>query len=888
MIIEQGSEVIIPIYGEFMHFCEDLAIEYTPAMLANFQTTSRGKSLKFSQRAYSLENFCWRGSPTELRAALTQWYMEYTMEDPATLAGYLSIGQAAELLGIKSKVLATWLWTHSEYYEIHKGHCVIKENVIQNLHNQWKTVCIVPKIILPLLYQIPPKMRITVKTEILAQLQISHPSWILPPNSFPQQQKNILYTVQPLVAEKELNNSICSYAALPLNCLKDITGMDISALREKCSCGAINAVDDNGILRISVYERQRVEHILMQYIVIDDIIQDCLSCCNSKFRHHIQYDRNNLLSFCEENNWWGIHHTECKNLPVDGKKFDYAICREDAGNFNDHIQMWIWGYQQPAKIKFGIVVDILAKKHPKTAKKLSEFENKCHPADAALVDMTQLLYVSLSSELGDMHDREIEATIVSRFFSEATIAACEMLNQFLSFGGYTNRSYLPDRTGIEIDTAAYSAEAFGIMICHVVNENTITHKNLIVKATENKRYADLWLYVALHIFSAWRSTDYVRMIAPILPHTPEETLEKAKNHELTKEEAVNIAEYFIASNCLHLSIPNKTKNTAGVSDLYFFCPQSCLEPFGKILAIATAHYQLCTNADNFVIPVNDWLTIKRFFGDIFLQACGNRAFSGRRANKALLQSVEFAGREEEQLPPLVAYHLASIMRSHKINYGSMSETTDIYLHDAAFSGLTPEYVIFQMWERGVCSFVTDAMLRICYGEQYSRLSVIQQTQAIKELGLTPAEIANTLACVQNGIDRAHDIVMAEFQDNLSIEKALKNMALGNGTGKFPDVFCLLKASGKTCLYKAQADCKGCKFEILTKATLLRYASAYQQLSDTNLLSEKEKARRKYLCNTVLWPKLVEILTHIDTDKRALYKNLIQEVSQYAITSNYAP
>lgn len=888
MIIEQGSEITIPIYEEFMHFCDSLAIEYTPAMLANFQTTNRGKLLKFSRRAYSIEHFCWRGSPTELHAALTQWYMEYTMEDPATLAGYLSIGQAAELLAVKPKVLAAWLWSHRECYENHKGHCIIPEDVIQSLHNQWNDVRIVSEMILPLLQEIPPTMQVSAKADLLSQIQNNQPSWILPQNSFPQQ-KNILYTAQPFIAEQELNSMICRYAALPLNRLREVTGMTIYQLREKCNCGAINAAKDvNGILRISIYELQRVEHIAKKYIVIDDIVQDCLSRCNSKFQHQIQYDRDNFISFCEENNWWGIHHIECKTLPIDGKKFELAIFKEDADSLTEHIQMWIWGYQQPAKVKFGIITDMLSKKYPVTSKKLLEFEKKHQPADAALVDMAQLLYVSLPSELHKMNPKEIENIIVTRFIAESTIVSCEILCKFLQFGKYTNQIFSPNRTGIEVDTSAYSAEAFGLMVCHVVNENTISHIKLIEKAAENKRYADLWLYVSLHIFAAWRSTDYVRMIAPILPYTPEETLEKAKNHELTKEEAVNIAEYFIASNCLRLSKPNKTKSTAGIPDLYFYCPQSCLEPFGRILAIATAHYQLCHTEENFVTPVNDWLTIKRFFGDIFLQACGNRAFSGRRANKALLQSVELKGREDGQLPPLAAYHLASIMRSHKINYGSVSETTDIYLHDATFSGLTPEFVIYQMWERGVCSFVVDAMMRICYAEQYLQLSVAQQTQAIKELGLTPAEIANTLAYVQHGMDRAHDIVMAVFEDTLSIENALKTIALGNGTGKYPNAFCLLKANGKTCLHKTNADCKGCEFEILTKAALLRYASVYRILSDTDLLSETEKTRRKYLCNTVLWPKLVEILAHIDTDKRAIYKDLIQEVSQYALASNHTP
>ena len=639
MKIEQDAEITIPIYGELMHFCEGLAIEYTPAMLADFQTTNKGRLLKLNQRAYSVENFCWRGSPTELRAALTQWYMEYTMENPVTLAGYLSIGQAAELLGIKPKVLATWLWTHRGSYESHNGYCAISEKVIQDLHNQWNDVRIVSRMIPPLLQEVPPKMHVSVKADLLLHLQNSQPSWILPQNTFPQQQKNILYTNLPLTAVQELNNFIRSYAALPLNCLKEITGMTISQLREKCNYGAINATDDNGILRISIYEQQRVEHIAKQYIVVDDIVQDCLAQYNSKFRYHIQYDRDNLLSFCEENSWWGIYHIDCETLPIDGKKFGFAIFKEDADKLKEHIPMWIWGYQQPPNVKFTIVVDLLHKKYPSTAQKLLEFEKKCHSADAALVDMAQLLYVSLPSELHNMSSKEIENIIVSRFSVESTIIACEALFKFLHYGKYTNQIFIPNRTGIEVDTTAYSAEAFGIMICHVVNDNTIAHKNLIEKAVGNKRYADLWLYVALHVFAAWRTSDFMRMTAPMLPYAPEETLEKMKNHDLTKDEAINIAEYFIAANCLRLSKPNKTKGTAGVPDLYFHCPQSCLEPFGRILAIATAHYQLCPNAESFVIPVNDWLTIKRFFGDTFLAACGNRAFSCRRANKALLHQV---------------------------------------------------------------------------------------------------------------------------------------------------------------------------------------------------------------------------------------------------------
>lgn len=394
------------------------------------------------------------------------------------------------------------------------------------------------------------------------------------------------------------------------------------------------------------------------------------------------------------------------------------------------------------------------------------------------------------------------------------------------------------------------------------------------------------------MYASWRSTDYVRLIAPRLPCAPETILERAKNGDLPAEEMRRVAEHFIATNRLVSDTPNKTKGVSCVPKLYFWCPQSCLESFGLILTIAAAHYQLCPSANTFVNPVKHWSAVKQFFGEHFLTACGNRSFSGRRANKSLLQCVEFVGREEDQLAPTVAYHLASIMRSHKLSYGGLSETTDIYLRDAAFAGLTPEYVAYQMWERGVCSFVTDAMLKLCYGDQYTRLNAAQQTKAIKNVGLAPAQIANTLQHVQNAEDYACELVKSVCQSRESIEHALKQISLGRGTGKDPDGFCLCKAAGMDCRNKDRINCMGCKYEIRTKALLLRYAVVHQSLIRGNgAESETDKARHMYLCKTVTYPAMQEILVHLDAETTAeehlLYRQLIQEVVTYGVTGNSA-
>lgn len=313
-----------------------------------------------------------------------------------------------------------------------------------------------------------------------------------------------------------------------------------------------------------------------------------------------------------------------------------------------------------------------------------------------------------------------------------------------------------------------------------------------------------------------------------------------------------------------------------------------LASFGRILAIAAAHYQL-TDSESFVVPVTDWYTIKQFFGSDFLKACGNRPFSGRRANKALLQSVEFVGREDSQLPPMITYHLASIMRSHKLSCGKPSMVTDIYLRDANFAGQAPEYVAYQMFERGVCSFVVDVMLEKCYGREYTRLSVGQKTQAITELGLSPAGAAGVLQCIQIAQDRAVETLAEVCQDNATIESALKMIASGRGHGKDQDVYCLCKAAGKTCLHRDRLSCLGCKYEIKTKALLLRYAVVHQSLASADGTSDAEQIRRKYLYTNVTWPAMMELLSHLERDtiptEFNLYRNLVEEAMTYGITSN---
>ena len=129
--------------------------------------------------------------------------------------------------------------------------------------------------------------------------------------------------------------------------------------------------------------------------------------------------------------------------------------------------------------------------------------------------------------------------------------------------------------------------------------------------------------------------------------------------------------------------------------------------------------------------------------------------------------------------------------------------------------------------------------------------------------LTPANVSSLLRQVQDAQDRACSVVAETFQSKGSIEKALKAIALGHGVGKNPEGFCLCKAADMPCRHPERLSCLGCRFEICTKALLLRYAAIHQQLAHlTDKMPDEERNRRRYLCEKFTYPAIFEILSHL--------------------------
>ena len=877
----------IPAESEFNRYCLSCSIDPTPALFANFRHCNNQNLHKSRFHPFSTEQYFFLGSLDDLTNLFERWSVDLFANEVSTVEGYLAVRESADILGIKPDVLLSWMWSHPDCWRLESGRALIASSVVLSWHEQWMSAHSIAGILVSKLEQLPVRFRSQTQDMVISSFSSSMPAWIIPDDTLPQQVHGVLYTSDLDLANQAIDEIIETIPVHPILILKEVTSLSTKELKQKISAGIIDATEDeNGNFYISKNEQDRISAINQSFISLEDAVISILNNIKSNFDISKQTDRQSLIEFCNTHQWWNASHIECNDHPLDGKRLGIAILCDDLPLLTSPLSLWMRCYRQPYSSQFAAIMSHYSATYPKMTADLLNFEEAEHTADRALVDMVLLLFQVLSSELQKKEDPRIESELLPLFATEASTIAFTTLADFLLFGNYTSRRFLPSKGGSDIDISAYPFSSFSVMLRHIVDKEVILHDDLVGKALSYKQYADLWVYVALHFFASWRSTDYIGLYAPNLPYSAGEMLRRIRDNNLSANEAIEIAKFFIRENELVMNTPNKTKGTSGVPQLYFHCPASFLEPFGRILAIATAHYELTPQSKSFVVPTTDIFLIQGFFGNDFVQACEHKNFSGRRANKALLQSVEFAGLDA-QLSPMVAYNLDTIMRSHKLSYGRPSESTAVYLKDAKFTGLTPEFIAYQMWDRGVCSFVIDTMMNKCYGVQYSRLTVGQQTAVIKSLGLTPANAASLLSCIHHVEDQACETVMAVCQDTTTMKDALQAIALGHGLGKDPTTYCLLKAIGKHCAYRERASCLGCRMCISTIGFFSQLAINHQSLLlSASKASGLEKKRLEYLCRSTTYPAIAEILSHLRSEEVdceiQIYRKITEEVSKYGI------
>ena len=564
--------------------------------------------------------------------------------------------------------------------------------------------------------------------------------------------------------------------------------------------------------------------------------------------------RDALWEFLDVNGWFGMEHS--------GAGREARVSSFEP--MKAALDLWLRAYGRSRSEKIDLMLEAYTPVFPQTCRLFQDFIQKtdCKERDSTW-KLLDFILATLDKEI-TAYDEEGIRSFIMQANQELTLSGMRQLVDFLNMSGKENWSYqFQSRQIVKPENGAYSLEQFSVMAYTVFNEESWQEHNLVVKAAKKRKYAELWLFTALHFVCAVRKTDLVRLPVPALPYPPLETREAILQGRFSRSEARAVSEELLFRLEMKPLKPNKTKRSGNVANLKLFIPESVLEPLGVILSLSLSWRE---KGDPFVSTNAELPDIRAFFGAEFAAMLGEKRFLPRRANKAYLQGIELAADGESGVKPK-GYILAALVRSHKGGIGKLAEITDVYLRDANFSGYKPEFILREMFERGIFGFIPALLLENYAGQEYLKLDVASQTQFIRALGLDAFQLENISSCVTKSFRQARGIVCGllweQSQDPHRLEQILQNIASGAAPSKQSELLCLRTASGYPCCMPERTGCLGCKYEIYTKSAMHLLMKEYVRLSRDMKNAEAFSAERlKNILEKGILPAVSEILTSI--------------------------
>lgn len=903
-----------PIRPVWESYCKSHKIPVTHAEYHRFLNTIKRKN--YAVRKYHpchlFEEYV---SGTEADAMLMIQII-YGGEGETDTLGYMTAKVASSRLGVSESAMEAWLNEHPQWISTVAGVPFIKAADVETLSNEWKQ-CVDAETYDWLAFRgcLNEDASKLFYNRVMSVIRTNLKDLHLPAKSYPQQNNRKIYFAPDKIYLVELILLFGDYL-VPVSAFNNAaytTGAYLqTAIKEGRLDGA--AIKQNYYLRpCQVLDYQAK---LEKYIPVEAAVRQNLDHITSDFNADRKPCWDELFRFCNDFDWWGIWHAELDpdDALFETKYSNVYINAEDTFELFHRLDAWLKTYGKKPAEEFQTRLQLHKKAFPVAVKKLEAFFSDSDSRTVSVCEMIDMLFYMLGEKHRDIDKLSKPAfeKMIDRMRSECSIAATTNFTDFLNDAGYFTGKVSFNRSSTQKDISAYPVEAFTVIASAICSPDIWKEQGLIRKAIQEPKYAQLWLYVALHIFSALRSTDYARLQAPILDGDPDDLLMQIESGTFPVEQAQKFSIMFVSLNRFFCMRPNKTADTQNVLPLYFHVPTDCEAQFGTILAIALAHYTRNNRNGNFIIPSTNLMQQKEFFGTPFVEACGNTAFSGRRANKALMQLVSITAQEELSLSPDVAYSLASSLRSHKGGYAKLSDTTYRYLNNSRFSGLDGNYVINHMFQRGSCSFIVDHMLKTYFKDQYQSLPIHLQTEAIKQLGLSAYEVSEIERNVKLALLDTEAAVKGLVSSSAASGVALSNLVTGNAKTRGGGADCLLKALGQPCAKDSYQHCAGCKYELRNKTQYVHYRMEFtrltQEIKDLKAKIEDLKLQQhltttaqerraideqiemltrclnkaEWLRKEVIHPCLVEIGAHIQTfaDERILesynrlQKNLI--------------
>lgn len=669
--------------------------------------------------------------------------------------------------------------------------------------------------------------------------------------------------------KKKCDNLIPIYKAARL------LGIKTEVIRYQIEAGKIEAIDQ--MVDESIFNKIKKQQ--ETYIGIKDFLKKHDS---ERFNSKYAKNRNKYIDFLENNAYFCVETLNPEkilfNLP--GRE-EFYITKEDAQYLEYRSELFFeeFGFSEEEKVRRIINRSKghqLSKEYIK--KYLHYIEDKKNIYTPSFTEFVRIIFDM--SDLNQITDEDI----ITAIENTDTVKAKNLLMDFFK---YVAKYEMVKYHNVELrkkesrSIPAYSYEDFVGLAKILFNKEYDKKHNLTVKALENSKYIEIWMFLSCHYICGWRSSDicdrwvYLDLKSNDNPFKINiNTLkEDILNENISDEMYSKIALYAIKRIEMSYNMPSKT----GVGKLRAEIVPELRTFFGKLMLIAECHHiasgEGYMNAHRTAMYRN-WVMCREFFGEELFLITGKCPISSRRLNKSYLQGLEQAAKDNGNTT-LVAHVIASFARNH-----ANIDTTAIYLKDHGLTGESAEVVLYMMMQRGVFSVSLYNILIAAYPDAFDKLSAKEQTMIMEKIPLSAYEletVGNALIASQRMEEVFTD---GKTEEPKEILKAMFAISQGKGKGKDEGVFCKKKALGYACENPIFESCLAniCPYHVFTSdgvPALVKVIKDYQLKASTTGNKKYSIALKKKIIPA--FQDIVNaIIREMSDQEKAGTKRLIEE------------
>ena len=573
-------------------------------------------------------------------------------------------------------------------------------------------------------------------------------------------------------------------------------------------------------------------------------------------------DRRALIVFMDQNDLLNdAGFPRMKKEEIISLQYEWIPAGEVMSRLKGRLKLWLTAYRRSDQERLIILCDHGKLNLPDTCRTYREFITSKAMEDRSVSwELLDYLLSVLKEEIPAMSAVGKEA-ILSAMHDDLPRQHVNLFTSYLdSLADKDQASHITysirSEKGSETVTA-YTFHEFSAMAYCIFNERYWTDYGLLERACSNQIYANLWVFLAFFFVSGLRGSDVVRTPRPSLPYEGDEFRQRILRGDVS--DPGSFARDIVFRMKYRELTPNKTSAENSIPQLKLSIPVSLEKPFGIILSVAASYFPESMRGKPFLKYDCSYRSIRRFFGHPFSDLLDRKSFNIRRANKAYLQAVEIITDSKEDTYAK-GYLVAALARSHKGTLATLPETTDIYLKDAEFSGLKPELVLFEMFERGIFGFIPHLLLKACFGEDYQRLNIFSQTDLIGEIGIVPSGIERLVAASSKAMDQAKLVIREIYEQHADISSVLSRIASGEAAARQDNFLCAMTAAGMSCRYPDRRSCITCRYEICTKAALHHLTAEYTRLLERS--KDPDDWRSEAIIRAAILPVIQEYLGSI--------------------------